>query len=76
MDVPWTVALAPDANVLLLVTDLAGGMSILGAPLPPTDTEPMLLHMHRSPGYEAWTRSSGGDGRVLVYGMLLTLATD
>jgi hypothetical protein len=73
-DVPWTIALAPDANVLLGVTDLAGGVRVYGAPLPPTAAAPTLLHEHRSPGYEAWTRSSSGGGRVLVYGMLMESA--
>jgi hypothetical protein len=76
LDVPWTVALVPDANVLLMVTDLAGGARILGAPLPPAGRAPMLLHLHRSPGYEVWTRSSGGNDTLLVYGMLLELAPD
>jgi hypothetical protein len=73
-DVPWTVALAPNANVLLMVTDLGGVVRILGAPLPPTGAAPMLLSEHRSPSYEAWTRSSSGGGTVLVYGLLLQLA--
>jgi Tol biopolymer transport system component len=75
-DVPWTVALVPDTNVLLLVTDLGGGVRILGAPLPPTGTAPMLLREHRSPGFEAWTRSSAGGGRVLVYGMVMDLVSE
>jgi hypothetical protein len=71
-DVPWTLALAPNANLLLMVTDLAGGVRILGAPLPPTGSAPSVLREHRSPGYEVWTRSSSGaNGAVLVYGLLL-----
>lgn len=74
MDVPWTLAMAPNANVLLLVTDLAGGMRLLAAPLPPNGQQPMVVSGHRSPGFEAWTRSSGStDGKVLVYGMLMRL---
>jgi hypothetical protein len=74
-DVPWTVALAPNANVVLLVTDLGGTVRILGAPLPPTGAAPMPLYEHVSPGYEVWTRSSGSDkGTLLVYGMLLESA--
>jgi hypothetical protein len=74
MEVPWTVAMAPNANVLLLITDLAGGMRVLAAPLPPNGNEPIEVGQHRSPGFEAWTRSSGSsDGKLLVYGMLLQL---
>jgi hypothetical protein len=73
-DAPWTVALAPAANVLLLVTDLGGAVRVLGAPLPPSGVAPAVLHEHRSPGFEVWTRSSGGDDKVLVYGLLLELA--
>jgi hypothetical protein len=75
-DVPWTVALAPNANVLLLITDLGGVVRVLGAPLPPTGAAPVVLHEHRSPGYEAWTRSSAGGDKLLVYGMVLVLAPD
>lgn len=75
-DVPWTLALAPDANVLLMVTDLGGSVQVLGAELPPSGDAPLLLHVHRSPGYEVWTRSSGGGDVLLVYGMVLTLAPD
>ena len=71
-DVPWTVALAPNANVLLMVTDLGGVVRILGVPLPPTDAAPAILHERVSPGYEVWTRSSSGEnGTVLVYGLLM-----
>jgi hypothetical protein len=70
-DVPWTVALLPDANVLVLVTDLAGVVRVWGAPLPPSAGAPTILHEHRSPGYEAWTRSSAGGGKLLVYGLLM-----
>jgi hypothetical protein len=74
-DVPWTMALAPNADVLLMVTDLGGGMRILGTPLPPTGAAPRVLHDHRSPGYEVWTRSSSSNhGAMLVYGMLLRLS--
>jgi dipeptidyl aminopeptidase/acylaminoacyl peptidase len=74
MDVPWTVAMAPNANVLLLVTDLAGGMRIWAAPLPPNGAAPAMVSEHLSPGFEAWTRSSGSaNGMVLVYGMLMKL---
>lgn len=71
LDAPWTVALAPNANVLLMVTDLGGVVRVLGAPLPPTGDMPVTLHEHRSPGYEAWTRSSGGGSKLLVYGLLM-----
>jgi hypothetical protein len=69
--VPWTVALAPNANVLFLVTDLAGAVQILGASLPPMGEAPVPLYEYRSPGYEAWTRSSNGDSKTLVYGLVL-----
>ena len=71
-DVPWTIALVPNANVLLMVTDLAGGVRILGAPLPPTGEAPAVLFEQSSPGYEVWTRSSNAlNGSVLVYGLLV-----
>jgi hypothetical protein len=71
-DVPWTLALAPNANVLLMVTDMGGVVRILGAPLPPVDAAPQVLHERLSPGYEVWTRSSSGEnGTVLVYGLLV-----
>jgi hypothetical protein len=71
-EVPWTIALAPNANVLLMVTDLGGVATILSAPLPPTGAAPAVLHTLASPGYEVWTRASSGEnGFVLVYGLLL-----
>jgi len=74
MDAPWSVALAPNANVVLLVTDLAGGMRVLALPLPPTGEKPMVVAEHLSPGFEAWTRSSSStDGKMLLYGMLMQL---
>lgn len=70
--VPWTIGLTPNANVALLVTDLGGATSIWGAALPPAADAPVLLAQYRSPGYEAWTRSSSGaDGMVLIYGLLM-----
>jgi hypothetical protein len=49
-------------------------MWMLAAPLPPNGQEPMVVSGHISPGFEAWTRSSGStDGKVLVYGMLMQL---
>lgn len=70
--VPWTIGLTPNANVALLVTDLGGATSIWGAALPPGDDVPVLLAQYRSPGYEAWTRSSSSvDGKVLIYGLLM-----
>jgi Tol biopolymer transport system component len=70
--VPWTVAMVPNANVVLLVTDMAGAARVLGAPLPPQENGVSVLYEHVSPGYEVWTRSSSGsNGEVLVYGLLL-----
>lgn len=72
MLVPWTIALAPNANVVLLVTDVGGAVRVLGAPLPPEEDSMAVLYEHLSPGYEVWTRSSSGsNGDVLVYGLLL-----
>lgn len=72
MLVPWTIALAPNANVVLLVTDIGGAVRVLGAPLPPEEDSMAVLYEHLSPGYEVWTRSSSGsNGDVLVYGLLL-----
>ena len=74
-DVPWTMAMAPGANVLLMVTDLGGSVRMLGVPLPPTGDAPTVLYEVRSPGYEVWTRSSSGaNGLVLVYGLLVQSA--
>jgi hypothetical protein len=70
-DVPWTIALAPDANVLLMVTDLGGVARVSAAALPPDGSAPKVLHERRSPGYEVWTRSSSGGDVVLVYGLLM-----
>jgi hypothetical protein len=71
LDVPWTVALAPDANVLLMVTDLGGAVRVLGKALPPDAGAPEVLVEYRSPGYEVWTRSSSGGDKLLVYGLFM-----
>jgi hypothetical protein len=73
--VPWTLALAPNANVLVLVTDLGGVVTLYGVPLPPTGMLPQPLDQVVSPGYEVLTRSSGArDGTLLVYGLVVNTA--
>jgi hypothetical protein len=70
--VPWTVAVAPNAQAVLLVNDLGGIVTVSSVPLPPHAQRPQIVLQHTSPGFEVWTRaSSASDGKVLVYGLLL-----
>lgn len=76
-DVPWTVALLGNANVLLLVNDLGGIARISSVALPPTGMPPQVLTERLSQEYAVLTRSSRGEGgKVLVYGLLLTTAAE
>jgi dipeptidyl aminopeptidase/acylaminoacyl peptidase len=74
--VPWTLALAPNANVLVMATDLGGVVTLYGATLPPSGEMPQPLAQLASPGYEVLTRSSAAtNGTLLVYGLLLHTGT-
>lgn len=76
-DVPWTVALLQDANVLLMVNDLGGITRIHGVAVPPGTDMPQILAERMGQDYMVLTRSSNGDGgKVLVYGLLVTTVPD
>ncbi|HXF63165.1 MAG TPA: hypothetical protein VNK95_16180, partial [Caldilineaceae bacterium] len=68
--IPWTAAVAPTANVALLLNDLGGVLTISQAALP--GGEPRIALQRASPGHEVWTRASAAaNGAILVYGLLL-----
>src|SRR5690606_30230617 len=74
-NVPWAVAVAPNAKAVLLVNDLGGIVTVSSSALPPATPTGRVVLQHTSPGFEVWTRaSSAADGTVLVYGMLLETA--
>jgi hypothetical protein len=70
--VPWTAAVAPTANAVLLVNDLGGMLTGYQHALPPDSGTPPIVAQRESHGHEVWTRSStAADGKMLVYGLLL-----
>lgn len=71
---PWTGSLSPQGNKLLMLNDLAGVMGLLAAPLPPDGALPVVSATTDESTASTASRSSRSqDGKVLVYGLLLTV---
>jgi hypothetical protein len=71
---PWTAALAPTGDRLLLLNNLGGVLGLLVSSLPPTGELPPLVQTADSWFTSTMTQSSrSSNGMVLMYGLLLTL---
>jgi dipeptidyl aminopeptidase/acylaminoacyl peptidase len=71
---PWTASLSPQGDKLLMVNDLGGVTSLLTAPLPPTGALPVVSAATEESTMSTASRSSRSqNGKMLVYGLLLTV---
>lgn len=71
---PWTGSLSPAGDKLLMVNDLGGTVALFTAPLPPTGDLPTVsASADESPSYGVANSSRGADGKVMAYGLLLTV---
>jgi hypothetical protein len=71
---PWTGSLSPQGDKLLMVNDLGGVMGLLTALLPPDGSLPVVSATTEESTMSTASRSSRSlDGKVLVYGLLLSV---
>jgi len=69
---PWAAVISPSGNSLLMYNDLGGVPGMLQATLPPTG-KPVAIYKGENSSTGMGTRaSSGSDGKVLIYGEVLT----
>ncbi|MFO7631663.1 MAG: hypothetical protein R6W76_03935, partial [Caldilinea sp.] len=74
---PWTGSLSPSGDLLLMLNDLTGSMGLFTSPLPPTGDLPGVSTAADSSIASQVTRSSRADtGKMLIYGLLLTLVEE
>lgn len=74
---PWTGSLSPAGDKLLMINDLGGTGAIFAAPLPPTgDLPSMSASADESLMFSVATASRSADGKVLAYGLLLTVTEE
>jgi hypothetical protein len=72
---PWTATLSPSGDTLLMVQDLTGVMAMMVSPLPPDGSLPQFVASTDSAFSSTASRSSrSADGKVTVYGLLLSIA--
>jgi hypothetical protein len=70
---PWTASLSPANDTVVMFNDLGGTAGVMQALLPPTGELPAVLAAADSPLSGGTARSSRSiDGKVLIYGVLLT----
>lgn len=74
---PWTGSLSPAGDKLLMVNDLGGTIALFTAPLPPTGDLPAVsASADTSPVMGSANASRGEGGKVLAYGLLLTITEE
>lgn len=74
---PWTGSLSPAGDKLLMVNDLGGTIALFTAPLPPTGDLPTVsASAETSPVMGSANSSRGEGGKVLAYGLLLTVTEE
>ncbi len=74
---PWTGSLSPAGDQLLMVNDLTGSMGLFTADLPPTGDLPVVGTAADQSVMSTVTRSSRAvTGKMLIYGLLLTVGTE
>jgi len=71
---PWTAVMSPNRDSLLMYNDLGGVPGMLQASLPPDGSKPIAVYKGEYSSTGLGTRaSSSSDGKVLIYGELLTV---
>src|SRR5262245_28383827 len=71
---PWTGSLSPKGDKLLMLNDLTGSMGLFTAPLPPNGQLPLVsAAAQQSLSNTVVNSSRSSDGKVLIYGLLLTV---
>ena len=71
---PWTGSLSPKGDKLLMLNDLGGSMGLFTAALPPNGALPLVsATTPQSLGSTFVNSSRSSDGKVLTYGLLLTV---
>ena len=71
---PWTGSLSPKGDKLLMLNDLTGSMGLFTAPLPPNGALPLVsAAAQQSLSNTLVSSSRSTDGKLLIYGMLLTV---
>jgi hypothetical protein len=74
---PWAGSISPAGDKLLLVNDLGGVVGLFTASLPPTGELPVVsASADESPMSGATLSSRAEDGKVVVYGLLLTITEE
>ena len=74
---PWTGSLSPAGDTLLMINDLGGTVALFTSPLPPTGDLPAVsASADPSPMSGSATSSRGEGGKVLAYGLLLTITEE
>jgi len=70
---PWTAVMSPNRDNLLMYNDLGGVPGMLQAPLPATGSKPTVIFKGENSSTGSGVRASSSvDGKVLIYGNLLT----
>jgi hypothetical protein len=71
---PWTASLSPKGDKLLMINDLGGSMGLFTAALPPNGALPLVSAAAQQSTASTFVNSSrSSDGKVLTYGLLLTV---
>lgn len=74
---PWTGSLSPSGDKLLMINDLGGTVALFTAQLPPTGDLPAVsATSDDSPTSGVATSSRGAGGKVVAYGLLLTITEE
>lgn len=71
---PWTGSLAPDNQTLLMYNDWGGVAAISESFLPPPPGYPNVIHTNERASMETITRTSRGGDKVIMLGILFTVA--
>jgi hypothetical protein len=71
---PWTAVMSPNRDNLLMYNDLGGVPGMLQAPVPPDGSKPAVIFKGENSSTGGGVRASSSvDGKVLIYGNLLTV---
>lgn len=74
---PWTATLSPAGDKLLMWNDLGGAAGMLAVPMPPGGELPAVVYVTETSTGALRTRSStSSDGKVILYGLMLTVAEE
>jgi Tol biopolymer transport system component len=71
---PWTGSLSPKGDKVLMINNLGGSIALFTAPLPPSGAlPPISVAAQQSLNGTSVNSSRSSDGKVLMYGLLLTV---